>query len=139
MLFCSEFPIVPEKWWRKKAEERQLRSVFLFKQTQKGISFIFPPFSFMLAYILRKRFSTLGSIIRKTVKKSYIVCHCNTNLRQSFAGTAVTVTGVLRETLWSFSKQLFLLNPSGGNHSRCYDSNNKPWYLKCTIDFELCV
>ena len=34
-------PVFPEKWWRKEEEERQLRSILLFKQTQKvpGTSF----------------------------------------------------------------------------------------------------
>ena len=36
-FFCSKFPVVLEKQWRKK-EERPLRSFFLSKQTQK-ISF----------------------------------------------------------------------------------------------------
>ena len=27
------FPVIPERWWRKEEEERQLRSVLLFKQT----------------------------------------------------------------------------------------------------------
>ena len=30
---CSEFLVILEKWWRKGEEERQLRSVMLFKQT----------------------------------------------------------------------------------------------------------
>ena len=33
IFFCSEFPVTPEKWWRKKG--RQLRSFLAFKQTQK--------------------------------------------------------------------------------------------------------
>ena len=115
MLFCSEFPIIPEKWWRKKAEERQLRSVLLFKQTQKGISFIFPPFSFMLAYILRKRFSALGSIIRKTVKKSYIVCHCNTNLRHSRLQAQLSLSQVFYGKLYEvFQNSFFYLILLGG-------------------------
>ena len=35
IFFCSEFPVIPEKWFRKEEEERQLRSFLLFKQTQK--------------------------------------------------------------------------------------------------------
>ena len=34
IFFCYEFPVIPEKWWRKEEEEKQLRSVLLFKQTQ---------------------------------------------------------------------------------------------------------
>ena len=30
-----KFPIIPEKWWKKKEEEKQLPSVLLFKQSQK--------------------------------------------------------------------------------------------------------
>ena len=35
ILFCSEFSVIPEKWWGKEEKERQLQSVLLFKQTQK--------------------------------------------------------------------------------------------------------
>ena len=34
IFFCSEFPVIPKEWWRKE-EERQLRSVLLFKRMQK--------------------------------------------------------------------------------------------------------
>ena len=27
VFFCSDFPVIPEKWWRKEKEERQLRRV----------------------------------------------------------------------------------------------------------------
>ena len=33
IFFCTEFPVTPEKWWRKNG--RQLRSFLAFKQTQK--------------------------------------------------------------------------------------------------------
>ena len=29
IFLCSEFPVIPEKWWRKEEEERQLRRVSL--------------------------------------------------------------------------------------------------------------
>ena len=32
-FFCSEFPVFPEKWWRKVEPGRLLRSVLLFNQT----------------------------------------------------------------------------------------------------------
>ena len=35
IFFCSEFPVIPEKLWKKEEEERQLRSALLFKQMQK--------------------------------------------------------------------------------------------------------
>ena len=34
IFFCSEFPVNPEKQWIKEEEERQLRSVLLFKKKQ---------------------------------------------------------------------------------------------------------
>ena len=37
IFFCSEFLIIPVKWWRKEEEERQLQSFLLFKET-KGFS-----------------------------------------------------------------------------------------------------
>ena len=36
IIFCSEFHVIPEKWWRKE-EAMQLRSVSVFKQKQKGL------------------------------------------------------------------------------------------------------
>ena len=35
-FFWSEFSVIPEKWMRKEEVERQLRSILLFKQTQKA-------------------------------------------------------------------------------------------------------
>ena len=37
--FCSKFPFIPEKWLRRKEEERELLFNMLFKQTQ-SITFI---------------------------------------------------------------------------------------------------
>ena len=39
--FLLRIPIIPEKWWRKEEEERQLQSVMTFKQTQKPSFIVF--------------------------------------------------------------------------------------------------
>ena len=41
ILFCSEFPLIPRKWWRKEEGEKQLRSVLLFKQRNNGFTYMF--------------------------------------------------------------------------------------------------
>ena len=57
IFFCSEFPVIPEKWFRKEEEERQLRSFLLFKQTQKTNPEVSKSFNKTRNRLLNKIFS----------------------------------------------------------------------------------
>ena len=52
IFFCSEFPVIPEKWWRKEEEEKQLRSILLFKHKCNKCFFDYLNLSFILIYTL---------------------------------------------------------------------------------------
>ena len=57
IFFCSEFLVIPEKWFRKEEEERQLRSFLLFKQTQKTNPEVSKSFNKTRNRLLNKIFS----------------------------------------------------------------------------------
>ena len=37
IFFCSEFPVIPERWWRKEKEEKQLRNFLVTQANTKSV------------------------------------------------------------------------------------------------------
>ena len=79
IFFCSEFPVIPEKWWRKEEEEKQLRSILLFKHKCNKCFFDYLNLSFILIY-------TLDAIKNNSfeLNKNFISKTFNSNFQETY-------------------------------------------------------
>ena len=71
IFFCSEFPLIPRKWWRKEEGEKQLRNVLFFKQRNNGFTYIFQTDFFEVKKLnfLVTLFARLGSF--ESISQTY--------------------------------------------------------------------